>query len=206
MAETAPLLGLVLAGGRSERLGRDKAAVMIDGDTLLDRAVSLLQGLVAGVRVAVRADQVSDPLRSRYPLLIDAHGVAGPAAGMLAAHGFAPDAAWLVLACDMARVDRDLLEKLVRNRDASRSATAFHNAADGKPEPLCAIYEPATLARFRHQLESGGASSPRGLLAASNPLLLNASGDDILGSINTPDDLVRLTGDAGGGRAGEGSH
>jgi molybdopterin-guanine dinucleotide biosynthesis protein A len=205
-ARPPPLRGLVLAGGRSERLGRDKAALVLASETLLDRAVTLLAGLVDDIRVAVRPDQSQEPLRARHALVIDEPGIAGPAAGILAAHRLAPDAAWLVLACDMARVDRPLLERLVRSRDASRSATAFRNADDGRPEPLCAIYEPATLARFRRELEAGGASGPRGLLAVSNPLLLDSPGADALGSINTPDDLVGLTGADGGGRAGEGSH
>jgi molybdopterin-guanine dinucleotide biosynthesis protein A len=206
LAHPPPLRGLVLAGGRSERLGRDKAALVVAGETLLDRAVALVARVVGDVRIAVRADQAPEPLRQRHPQVLDVPGIGGPAAGILAAHRLAPDAAWLVLACDMARVDRALLERLVRSRDASRSATAFRNADDGKPEPLCAIYEPATLARFRRELEAGGASSPRGLLAASNPLLLDSPGADALGSINTPDDLVGLPGAAGGGRAGEGSH
>jgi molybdopterin-guanine dinucleotide biosynthesis protein A len=58
---------------------------------------------------------------------------------------------------------------------------------------LCAIYEPATLARFRRQVDAGGSASPRDWLAAEGCLLLDAPGPDALESINTPRDLDSLT-------------
>jgi molybdopterin-guanine dinucleotide biosynthesis protein A len=191
-AHAAQLRGLVLAGGRSERLGRDKAALIVDGQSLLERAVTKLSSVVSDVRVAVRPDQLSDLLRGHFALLPDIAEGIGPAAGIIAAHRSCPDAAWLVLACDMPRVTADMLGILVRHRDASRPATAFRMPADGLPEPLCAIYEPATLARFRRQIETGGNPSPRSWLIAEQPVLLDAPGADALGSINTPDDLARL--------------
>lgn len=205
MAEPGPrppaLRGLVLAGGRSERLGRDKAAVVVDGQSLLERAVALLAQAVADVRVGVRREQLSGTLRGRFSLIADDEEAIGPAAGILAAHRLIPDSAWLVLACDMPRVTVEALRTLISRRDAARSGTAFRAAADGLPEPLCAIYEPATLARFRRQVESGGNSSPRDWLTAAQPLLLDAPGPDALRSINTPEDLDNLTGESRTGQA-----
>ena len=63
---------------------------------------------------------------------------------------------------------------------------------DGRPEPLCAIYEPATLARFQRQVAGGGNTSPRGWLEAGRPVLLQAPAVDQLDSINTREDLRRL--------------
>lgn len=199
-----PLRGLVLAGGRSERLGRDKAAVEVDGTTLLERAVAALAAVTGDVRVAVRADQLADRLRGRFRLLEDAGQGIGPAAGILAAHAADPGSAWLVLACDMPFAGPAELRALVAARDPARPATAFRAAADGLPEPLCALYEPATLAAFRRHVAAGGNPSPRGWLAAAYPLLLDAPAPDALDSINTPEDLehlarvVRRPGGAGG--------
>ncbi len=193
----APLLhGLVLAGGRSERLGRDKAAVVVDGKTLLERAVGMLEGLVADVWVAVRRDQLTDSLRLRFSLLPDAFDGIGPAAGILAAHRLHPDSAWLVLACDMPRVTPGVLRLLVGRRDARQPGIAFKAVADGRPEPLCAIYEPANLARFLRQVEAGGNPSPRDWLAAAGFPLLDAPDAEALSSINLPGDLDGLGGAA----------
>ncbi len=80
------LRGLVLAGGRSQRMGQDKAAILIDDTTLLERTVTLLDGCVASVSVSVRSDQADDRLRRQYPLLLDTGVGLGPANGLRAAH------------------------------------------------------------------------------------------------------------------------
>ncbi len=187
----AQLRGLVLAGGRSERLGRDKAALAINGSTLLERAVALLSRVVGDVRVAVRGDQLSDELRRRFALLADEDENIGPAAGLLAAHRLDPDTAWLALACDMPGVTEQLLAGLIAARDPRRGATAYRGRA-GRPEPLCAIYEPATLSRLRTEVDAGGSSGLLAALAAVHPVLLDPPDPDALGSINTPEDMERL--------------
>ena len=187
-APASPLRGLVLAGGKSSRYGADKAALVVEGRDLLARTAALLTGCGLDLRVATRADQQQDPLRQRHALLADEPGWSGPAAGLVAAWRFDPEAAWLVVACDMPRLDRGVIEALVAARDPSRPATAYVGA-DGRPEPLCAIYEPATLAR----LAAGPASSGlRQLLEQSGCRLLAAPGTDALASANTPSDFDRL--------------
>ncbi|MCC7329469.1 MAG: NTP transferase domain-containing protein [Gammaproteobacteria bacterium] len=193
MAEPAPpLLGLVLAGGRSERLGTDKAAVVFGGLPMLARTVALLGTLLPDVRVAIRPDQAGDALRRGFRLVIDGADGSGPAAGILAAHAAEPHAAWLVMACDLPGVGEADLARLVAARDPARDATAFRSPRDDRPEPLCAIYEPATLARFQRQVAGGGNTSPRGWLEAGRPVLLQAPAVDQLDSINTREDLRRL--------------
>ena len=82
------------------------------------------------------------------------------AAGLLAAHAYAPAAGWLVVACDLPLVDASLLKELVAHRDAGRPATAFRASTDGEPEPLCAIYEPALLAQLAKQARMFACVSP----------------------------------------------
>lgn len=187
------LKGLVLAGGRSTRMGQDKAALTIDDRPLLARTVELLAVFTASVTVAIRRDQLDDRLRRQFHVLIDDPVAEGPVAALLAARAFAPDAAWLVLACDMPGVDRSLLSALVAGRDAARGGTAWVNPVDELPEPLCAIWEPATLDRLA-ELVAGpatGAVSPRRVLAGSCPKLLHPARAEALASLNTPADLRR---------------
>lgn len=189
-----PLLrGLVLAGGQSARMGEDKAALKVDGQTLLARSVRLLAPLTTAVQVAIRPGQACDGLRGEFAVLLDADAVPGPAGGLVAAWQHDPDAAWLVLACDMPAVDRAALEELVAARDPGCGGTAWRNPADGLPEPLCAIWEPATLARLAAVARQAGNGpvSPRAVLAAADPLLLNPAQPLALRSVNTRADLHR---------------
>lgn len=185
--------GLVLAGGRSERFGRDKAGLPVGGVPLLERTVAVLARVVSDVRVAVRRDQLADDLRRRFVLVSDEHANIGPAAGLLAAHRLDPAAAWLVLACDMPNVNEESLSRLMAARVPGCGATAYRASPDGLPEPLCAIYEPATLTQLRREVDAGRGSGLRNMLCAVHSVLLDAPGPDALVSINTPEDLDRLT-------------
>lgn len=191
---TAPLYGLVLAGGRSTRMGRDKAALEYDGRTQLARAFDLLAPLTKRCFVSVREDQRSDPLRAGYAQVVDLPDVPpGPAGGILAAQRAHPGVAWLVLACDLPRLDAATLQHLIARRDPARAATAFSSSRDGLPEPLCAIWEPAAAAPLAAALRAG-IHCPRKFLLQSDTLLLDQLREDTLDNVNTPAELARLGG------------
>jgi molybdenum cofactor guanylyltransferase len=186
---TAPLYGLVLAGGRSTRMGRDKAALEYHGRAQLERAHDLLEKLLARVFVSVRSDQTRDPLRARFAQIVDRGDLEGPAAGIRAAQEAHPDAAWLVLACDLPWLDVATLQHLIARRDPARMATAFRSTHDGLPEPLCAIYEPPAAIALKEFLATGR-DCPRKLLIDSDTLLLDQPGRKALDNVNTPQELA----------------
>jgi molybdopterin-guanine dinucleotide biosynthesis protein A len=187
---TAPLFGLVLAGGHSSRMGRDKAALQFDGRPQLARAFALLSPLTARCFVSIRADQRDDPLRSAYPPIVDlAEGPRGPVAGIGAAQLAHPAAAWLVLACDLPLLDAATLQHLIASRDPARHATAYRSSRDGLPEPLCAIWEPASASLLAAFL-AGGGNCPRKFLLQSATLLLDQPHAHSLDNVNTPAELA----------------
>jgi molybdopterin-guanine dinucleotide biosynthesis protein A len=198
---TAPLYGLVLAGGRSSRMGRDKAALEYHGRAQLQRAHDLLEKLVTRTFISVRADQTADPLRARFAQIVDAGDVEGPAAGISAAQKVHPEAAWLVLACDLPWLDIATLQLLIARRDPTRMATAFRSRHDGLPEPLCAIYEPAAAPALQTFLATGR-NCPRKLLINSDTLLLDQPDTKALDNVNTPQELDAALAAGGGSSAG----
>jgi molybdopterin-guanine dinucleotide biosynthesis protein A len=192
----APLYGLVLAGGRSTRMGRDKAALTFDGRSQLERAFDLLSPLTARCFVSVREDQRGDPLRAAFPQVVDLPDLpAGPAGGIVAAQRAHPGVAWLVVACDLPLLDTGTLQHLIARRDPARPATAFRSSHDGLPEPLCAIWEPATAAALAEAL-AAGRHCPRKFLLQSDTLLLDQPRAEALDNVNTPAELARVGGSA----------
>ena len=182
---SATLMGLVLAGGRSTRMQRDKAALEYrPGVTQLDAAMALLAGRVSRAYVSVRADQADDPARADYPRIVDRGDIEGPIAGISAALTAQPDAAWLVLACDLPFLDARTLDALIAGRDESRVATAFRSSQDGLPEPLCAIYEPRAAEGLRAQI-AAGRNCPRKFLIKAAATLLDQPNPRALDNINT---------------------
>src|SRR5688572_23257067 len=184
-APPAPLYGLVLAGGRSTRMQRDKAAIEYHaGETQLDAAVKLLAPRVVRSFVSVRADQRDERARAGHAQIVDRGDVEGPIAGISAALAEHPQAAWLVLACDLPFLDGRTLDTLIAARNPSRVATAFKSAHDALPEPLCAIYEP----RARELLAAhvaGGGNCPRKFLIRSPVWLLEQPNPRALDNVNT---------------------
>jgi molybdenum cofactor guanylyltransferase len=183
----APLLGLVLAGGRSTRMRTDKAALPYAGRSQLERAMELITPHVARAYVSVRADQAGEPLRARFPQIADLQENLGPIAGLLAAQARHPHAAWLVLACDLPLLDAATLAHLVRSRAPQRTATAYRSSHDGLPEPLCAIWEPRSAAPLAAYV-AGGRQCPRRFLLSADTELLDEPNPRALDNINTPEE------------------
>lgn len=187
----APLAALLLAGGRSARMQRDKAALAYDGEPQLARAFRLLSEFVPATYVSVRPDQGGEPLRAAYPQIVDRLVNAGPVAGILAAQAARPDHAWLVVAIDLPRLDAGTLRHLLAARDPRALATAYRSAQDGLPEPLCAIWEPASHAPLG-AFVSGGRSCPRKFLITHGATLLDLRATAALDNVNTPDEYAAV--------------
>lgn len=182
-----PLFGLVLAGGHSRRMQRDKAALAYAGQPQLTRAMTQLASLTEQCFVSVRPDQVNDPLRAQWPQIIDRENESGPLAGIRAAQAYAPHAAWWVLACDLPRLERAALEHLLIKRDPNRLATCYLSAHDGLPEPLCTLYEPASAAALERYAQNGG-RCPRKFLLTHPVCTLEPFSPEALDNINSADE------------------
>jgi molybdopterin-guanine dinucleotide biosynthesis protein A/molybdopterin converting factor small subunit len=189
----APVYGLILAGGASSRMRRDKAALLYQGKSQLDRAFELAGRHVAKVFVSVRPSQMAEPTRAQKPLIVDSVDGEGPIVGIRSALAAYPDVAWLVLACDLPFLSDAALEQLLAERDPSMFATAYVSAYDGLPEPLCAVWEPAAgLALSAYQ--SGGGRCPRKFLGSHRARLIEPRDRHALDNVNTPEEYAQAQG------------
>ena len=186
----APVYGLILAGGASSRMHRDKAALQYRGQSQLDRAFELASRHVARVFVSVRANQTDDPTRAQRPMIVDSVAGDGPTVGIRSALKGYPQVAWLVLACDLPFLSDAALCQLLRERDAAGLATAYRSAHDGLPEPLCAIWEPAAAAALA-AYQAGGGDCPRKFLIRHATRLLEPLDRRALDNVNTPEEYVQ---------------
>jgi molybdopterin-guanine dinucleotide biosynthesis protein A len=197
-----PLYGLVLAGGRSRRMGRDKAALAYqDGVPHARRTADLLSEVCERVFVSCRADQVEsieDPALASLPASVtripDRFEVSGPLNGILSALAAHPNAAFLVVACDLPFLSAEALATLVARRDPAKAMTVFENPArDNFLEPLCAIYEPSYPDLARDAMTQG-LTCPTKIANALDVERLIPNDALFLDNANTPEDYHRVVG------------
>lgn len=188
---TGNIYGLVLVGGESRRMGRDKALLSYDGAaTQLERTTELLQSVCPRVFVSQRAEQpFSIPSGSEaiYDSVEAAHG---PLRGILSAMRSHPKAHWLVLACDLPYLGTATLEKLIAafRAQSSPELTAYRSSHDGLPEPLCAIYPAGCDTGLLTLAKELGKSCPRKLLIVKEARLIDQDAPNSLDNINTAEE------------------
>jgi len=191
MQQAKPVLnGLVLAGGKSTRMGFDKGSVNLYGKEQRYYVADLLKAYCNDVFISCRADQKQE-INSDYKTIEDTFTGLGPFGAILSAFRENPDQALLVVACDLLLLDKNTLDHLVANRNVSSLATAFENGFDNFPEPLITIWEPKSypvLLAFLAQ----GYSCPRKVLINSEITLLKAPGTNVLANVNTPEDMEKI--------------
>jgi molybdopterin-guanine dinucleotide biosynthesis protein A len=186
------IVGVVLAGGASSRLGRDKAAINVNGVTMLARTVDLLRGLVPEVAVSGRDPM---PLGADAPWFEDEIRGAGPIGGIATAlnHYKAP---CFCVSCDLPMLTRDALVLLMwarEDRSPEQVMTTFHDPATGYIESLVALYEPEALPLLVNAAARGVYKLSEAIppdVRQHVPYPMNA--ETTFMNVNTPEDLVRF--------------
>ncbi len=191
MLQAKPILnGLVLAGGKSMRMGYDKGAVNWFGKEQRYHVADMLKPLCHEVFISCRSDQ-KPQINVNYNVLEDTFTGLGPFGAILSAFREQPDSAWLVVACDLPLLETETFKFLIEQRKTSAIATAFNSPDNEFPEPLITIWEPKSypvLLAFLAQ----GYSCPRKVLINSDVHLIQAPNPDALTNVNTPEDIERV--------------
>jgi len=180
--------GLVLAGGRSTRMGHDKGRIDYHGKDQRIFMLEQLQRVSDEAFISIREDQV-DELQG-HPVLTDKFIDLGPYGAILTAFQSDPNAAWLVVACDQPNIDKRVLSHLVTHRDSKKMATCYHNPETDFPEPLITLWEPGAYPALLHFL-SLGFTCPRKVLINSDCHVIQAPSTEILKNINTQKELEK---------------
>ena len=184
------LNGLVLAGGKSLRMGYDKSSIEWHGKEQRYYMADLLKQYCDEIFISCRADQQNE-VESHYKTLPDTFVDLGPYGAILSAFREKPDAAWLVVACDLPLLDIETLQYLVAHRNPSAVATTFESPFDGLPEPLITIWEPKAYPVLLSFL-SQGYTCPRKALRNNDVHILKAENADALRNVNTPEELEKV--------------
>lgn len=189
------IYGLVLAGGKSTRMGKDKGLIPYHGLPQRDYLYHLLGRVCDSTFVSIRPDQKDEI--DDMEVIVDKDEYKGPYNGLLSAHKEHPEVAWLVLACDLPLLDLISLQELIAARDPNLMATSFAQKENPLPEPLCAIWEPQALKKSIDYLNEGAGTCPRKFLINSDVKLVFPRDPKVLLNANSEEEykeaIVKLS-------------
>jgi len=189
------VLGAVLAGGESQRMGRDKALLEVDGQPMVERALGVLRALLQEVVLVAPDRQGYD--RWRAEIVPDLRPGLGPLGGLHAALKRAAGQSVFLLACDLPFVSEDLVDYLLTS-PSSRDVEAWARIPVhlDRAQPLCGIYGAGCLPIVEQELDRGQLSV-FGLLDSLeiDPVEIDTSlswyRSYLFENINAPQDLAR---------------
>lgn len=142
----------VLAGGRSSRMGRDKALLPFQGRSLVEHVAFQAQGVTDNITLVGKTCRYAN---LGYPVIEDIFPGRGPLSGLHAALTSTRSNWNLMLACDMPEITAEFLKQLMTRAESGHASAVIPVAPDGVPQPLCAVYHHQCLAAVAGALRNG---------------------------------------------------
>ena len=185
-----PIYGLILAGGDSRRMGKDKTLLSYHGKGQSNHMFDVINAHVERTFISCKSGQ-----EGKFPFaedfIFDTFTGLGPFGAILSSFRAHPNAAWLVVASDQPLLGKPHIERLIQERNTSKIATCFYNPETKFPEPLITLWEPTSYQRMLRFL-SLGYSCPRKVLINSDIELIKEDDTAFMKNANTPEEYDQL--------------
>lgn len=190
--ENGEIVGAVLVGGKSSRMGGHKPEAIVAGSSLRDHALAVLDLVF---RQVVLSAATSEPEVTGRQVVIDRQQDCGPLAALEAILTVAAGQRVFALACDLPLVDEHVVHRIVERaaeEERAEKPRAWVAKSNGRVQPLCGLYSASCLEVVRRQLQIDCLSMFE-LLAAIEvtEVELDDLGSDRLLNVNEPADLER---------------
>jgi len=185
MNKAPEICGLVLAGGRSTRMGSDKGMLNLHGLSQCSFLFRELSTICHDVYTSCRPEQ---DIEKQFHPLRDVVTNSGPLGGLLTAFLHRSHCAWLSVAVDMPNVNVAVLKQLIADRDPRKLATCYVNRETNQPEPLLTLWEPKALSVLVECISVRNCSL-RKVLEASDVKRVLVKEQSVLCNVNVPNDV-----------------
>ncbi len=173
---------------------KDKSLLEYHGKKQVLYCFDLLEQFCDEVFISNRKEQSRLAAHKKLPQIHDVFVDIGPLGGILSGMIRHPEAAWLVLACDLPFVNESAITTLIKGRNLLKTATAYRSTYEPSlPEPLCAIYEPRALFQLL-QFLAQGIQCPRAILGRSDTQLIAQIQATSLDNVNNPQEYHEALG------------
>ncbi len=179
------ITGIILAGGKSSRMGTDKGFLKYNGKTFVQYSIDALHPLVSEILI-VSDHTAYDSLG--YKRITDIVKTAGPISGICSGLQASKTAYNLILSCDIPLISTTLLEQLIQAQDGNYDIVQAES--DGKSMPLIALYKTHVKTIFRNLLQTGERRLRIAVKACTHKnMVLDPAHKNATANMNTKDDL-----------------
>ncbi len=183
------ITGIILAGGKSSRMGTDKGFISYQNKPFTAAIIQALEPIVTNIILVSNHSKYDIFKYTRVPDLVEN---SGPVAGIYTGLEFSKTTYNLVLSCDVPLVKTDLLQRLVQEIETGYDVVQF--TSQGKTTPLIALYNKHCSEHFKKELEEGEKRLLKVLDKLNvKTLTVHAEDEVYLKNINTPNELKEIS-------------
>lgn len=179
-----------MAGGKSSRLGREKAFIAYHGKPQVLYLYNILKSLHLDVYISCRYDQATQ-FQGICSLIIDQEPSIGPLGGIFVAMATYPDSDWMVVACDMPMISEHTVRNLLENR-GEKPVTTYKSEKKDFPEVLLTVYNKELFSAFQQAIESKNYSLQTLLKNQEKRFILPGNEQELV-NVNTMEELNMVT-------------
>ena len=194
MENKVAMTALILAGGKSSRMGRDKALLKFGGETILEDRVRLTTSIFSETFIVSSESKNYQQLNLRGAVVFnDFRENKGPLVGLYTGLSYSTHRVSCVLTCDMPLVNASLLQELIAFWQDSYDAVCPEDS-EGRLQPFPGIYSRSSR-HFIHLLLDRGETAMRRLfdVLVIRPLVLGQKESEVLANMNTPKDYEQVS-------------
>ena len=184
---------IILAGGRSSRMGYDKQEVRIDGKLIVEYQIEQLEDLISDIVIVTKKPELYD--NTKYTVVSDIYPDRGPLSGLHVGLLNAKSDAAILLACDMPNISREYIKYLKSIYRGEGIASTWK----GYIEPVYAVYPKDLVSEIEQILIEDENTRPMRLIKGhdfqiiSEEKITELTDKDIFANFNTPEELKALT-------------
>lgn len=178
---------LILTGGKSTRMGRDKYLMKQNGKPQFEYLYDMFQQ--AGIPAFLSCSKEQDKtILDAYPKLIDLYDGIGPIGGIQTAIAHDAKSSWLVIACDLTNITIGDITQLSDANDEKHDVITYKKKDTDYYETTISIYNPSSFGLIKKQVEHQQYSLQK-ILKGSKVKVISPLGDENLKNVNRPEDV-----------------
>ncbi|MCA0986038.1 molybdenum cofactor guanylyltransferase [Guptibacillus algicola] len=189
------ICGVLLAGGASRRFGSDKAFIDYEGVPFYSKILNELELHVNESIVVTKPELINRfQILKKVEVITDEQNLSGngPLAGMLTAMNTKKAANYVVVACDMPLVTAELFSKLLDEAERYPNADAIIPVANGRIQPLCAVYRYACKEMIDQKLQLGSKRVMDVLEQLNTRYVAFNESSHLFSNVNTKEDYTEI--------------